>query len=472
MSDESTSANGERFERTVLPGLPTLVSLEIQPHSVCYLSDAKLGDDRLQLDADEYGVVRFHATASRDGAPLEVLLEEVYEDGTTVTHTIALSADANHWAPPTRVDRDGRQTIPALTDDPQDLSNEDLVRRGYPPRPDPKEAPIRYARWRQIVSQEYVRVNPKQVEHPDVRFTKIEPETVMSPTLPLPPPSEREALEKLLGGVLPVPRQLIDSMFNSSSSTWSGVYVTEPANQFFVVEADWTVPRVFAGPTSPTYSAVAKWVGLGNSSSDLFQSGTDSESFNFMGWQFANYWMWIEPLPYAPWSVPNFLIEPGDRISVSIFVADERGTTWFQEPLGGGLTNRDDTIWFMLYNKTRRLSYWGTYPTVDRGGRFRFNGNTAEFILERPSSSRGGAFALANFCITTMRNCAFADSEYGGRDYFPVEPDDGSQPFDGTETYLNMDNPATGHRLATAVSGQDPTSYGGYDIIWVYSNAI
>lgn len=191
-----------------------------------------------------------------------------------------------------------------------------------------------------------------------------------------------------------------------------------------------------------------------------------------MGWHFAVYWMWIEPLPYAPWSVPNFLVEPGDRVSATIFVADERGTTWFPEPLGGGLTDRDDTIWFMLYNQTRHLSYWGTYPTVDRGGRFRFNGNTAEFILERPSSSKGGAFELANFCVTTMRNCAFADAEYGGRDYFAVEPDDGSQPFDGTETYLNMENPDNGHRLATAISGVDSASFGGYDIIWIYSNAI
>jgi hypothetical protein len=35
-----------------------------------------------------------------------------------------------------------------------------------------------------------------------------------------------------------------------------------------------------------------------------------------------------------------------------------------------------------------------------------------------------------------------------------------------------MNNPATGRRLATAISGQDATSCGGYDIIWVYSNPL
>jgi hypothetical protein len=270
---------------------------------------------------------------------------------------------------------------------------------------------------------------------------------------------------------LPLPKQLVDSIFNSSSSTWSGVYLTNPANEFYVVEADWTVPRVFGNGVYPAYSATAKWIGLGNSRSDLFQSGTDSECINFFGWTLTTYWMWIEPLPYAPWSVPNFLVEPGDHVSVTIFVADQNGQSWFQQDSGGGLTGRDDSVWFMLYNTTRRLSFWGTYPTVDRGGQFRFKGNTAEFILERPSSTKSGPYPLANFCATTMRNCAFADAQYAGKD-FPIKPDDGSQPFAADETYMNMDNPATGHRLATAVSGQDTSSFGGYDIIWVYSNPL
>jgi hypothetical protein len=52
--------------------------------------------------------------------------------------------------------------------------------------------------------------------------------------------------------------------------------------------------------------------------------------------------MWIEALPYAPWAVTNFPIDPGDQIGVTIFVADSTGNTWFNEPRGGGLTSRTD----------------------------------------------------------------------------------------------------------------------------------
>jgi hypothetical protein len=58
--------------------------------------------------------------------------------------------------------------------------------------------------------------------------------------------------------------------------------------------------------------------------------------------------MWIESLPFAPWGVPNFPISPGDAISLDIFVADQNGTTWFQNGSWGGLTPADDSVWFML----------------------------------------------------------------------------------------------------------------------------
>jgi hypothetical protein len=69
-----------------------------------------------------------------------------------------------------------------------------------------------------------------------------------------------------------------------------------------------------------------------------------------------------------------------------------------------------------------------------------------------------------------MRNCAFGDAQYAGK-MFPLEPDDGSQPFAASLSYWNMDNPATKNRLATAVSGTDESSYGGIDVIWVFSNS-
>ncbi len=166
------------------------------------------------------------------------------------------------------------------------------------------------------------------------------PAEVFSPTLPLPPP-------------------MALAMFNSNSNIWSGATYTNPAAQYFWIEADWNVPGAFSVPGSPPYSAVAEWIGLDNSGTDLFQAGTDSECWVFtvfgFTWTFTNYWMWIEALPFAPWALPNFPLSPGDSVSVDIFVADQNGNTWFQDGANGGLTTADNSVWFMIYNYTQNL---------------------------------------------------------------------------------------------------------------------
>lgn len=475
MSEKPNEGRGRRFEHTIVPGSEALITIRVGPNSVCRLSHPELEAENLQLDADSRGVVRLHLSATADAKPLEFFLDETAADGTVTRHTLSVTADPDYWPAPEDPhdsrDADVGDVIPALAEDPRDLSNAELVRRGYPPRPSPDAPAASRERWRQLVSRSYRRVGPERTEHPDVSFVKVtDPETVMSPTLPLPPPSEREVATALIRSILPYPKQLAESVFNASSSNWSGAVLDQPANEFYIVEADWRVPRVYGGPLA--YSAAAEWVGLGNGPANLFQSGTDSECISFWGWTIGIYWMWIEALPYAPWAVTNFPIDPGDQIRVTIFVATGTGNTSFNEQWGGGLTSRNDSVWFMLYNTTKRLSYWGTYPTVDPGGRYRFTGNTAEFIVERPSSRKSGtSYPLANFCITTMRNCGFGDAQYAGK-VFPLEPDDGSQPFAANLTYWNMDNPATKHRLATAVSGTDTSSFGGIAVIWVFSSSL
>jgi hypothetical protein len=180
-------------------------------------------------------------------------------------------------------------------------------------------------------------------------------------------------------------------------------------------------------------------------------------------------------LPFDPWAVPNFTVSPGDSISVDIFVADQNGTTWYQNGTWGGLTSQDNSVWFMLYNHSRNLSFWGTLPTaaVTLGGRSStpFTGSSAEFILERPSYGSPGnyvAYPLANFVLAAMQGCWYGDSQYGDR-AFPLGAD-GSSPFDGNLSYLNMQNTATGDLLDLAISVPDPTSPEGSEILWVWTN--
>jgi hypothetical protein len=305
--------------------------------------------------------------------------------------------------------------------------------------------------------------------HPDVTFARqgIANEGV------------RRDLPLVLGSpTLPLPPTIAGTLFNSNSNIWSGAILTQPANQFDSIIAEWVVPRVYAEPNSPSYSAVAKWVGLDNSGTDLFQSGTDSEClviFSAPGllpaWTITSYWMWIETLPFAPWAAP-VPVSPGDTVSVYIFLADQNGTTWFKNGENGGLTAADNNVWFMLYNETQRSSYWGTLPTApySAGGRAStgYTGTAAEFILERPTVNNAVA-PLAEFLITGMDNCWYGDSEYGSRQW--ALGANGSTPFFGNLQYLNMVNPATHNLLAIPVSFPDPVSGpASYQIAWWWVN--
>jgi hypothetical protein len=261
-------------------------------------------------------------------------------------------------------------------------------------------------------------------------------------------------------------------MFNGNSDNWSGAFLAQPINQFSHIQADWFVPGVFASPGAPSYSAAAVWIGFDDSGTDLYQSGTDSECvfFPWFNWVFTNYWIWIETLPFAPWGVPNFPVAPGDSISLDIFIADENGQTWYQNGNWGGLTPQDNSVWFMLYNNTRYLSYWGTLPTapqtLDGTSSTGFTGTTAEFIIERPLYN-GSEAALANFGLAVMQGCWYGDAQYGDQ-AFPLGQD-GSSPFDGNLSYWNMQNAANGDLLDIAISAADPTSSGA-EIIWIWTN--
>ncbi len=470
MSKTPSGAESPRHNHIVFPETESLVTFRTTPHAVCFLQHAARQDHRMQLDADENGVVRFHAKAAKDAPPIEMMLEVSGERGKKTVHRLELRADPAHSAhngPPMASASPKTRTIrPALTGDQLRLSNADLLALGYPPRPDPVVSPSRHARWLRQVSRPFAAVNPTRIPHPGVSFGKSYPSIsftkshpglkLMAPTLPLPPP-------------------LVHSMFNSNSGTWSGAFLSNPNGQFYSIQADWNAPGVIGLPFGPGYSAVAEWIGLDSSGTDLYQAGTDSECFNFweFGWVFTNYWMWIELLPFAPWGVPNFPVSPGDSISVDIFVADQSGMTWFQnqDEGNGGLTSADDSVWFMLYNHTQGASFWGTLPVapVNLGGlqSTGFTGTTAEFIIERPTDLNSNTpYPLASFGLAAMQSCWYGDALYGARQWALAA--DGTTPFDGNLAYLNMQN--SNDLLALPISVPDPTSPSGFEILWLWTN--
>lgn len=467
MAKKPSAEQPARVERALLPEVETLVTVQAAPNAVCFLGHEQAAGQRLQLDADEQGLVRFHARPPKNGQAIELELECAAEDGATTHHKIALRADVRGASAPAPAPSAHGTLRPALAGDPMALSNRELLAHGYPPRPDPASSPARYARWHRRVSRPFTQVSPTKIVHPGVTFSRPQPrlhtQAQMRPALP----------PQLFSPTLPLPPPFARPMFNANWNTWSGAYLTRPASQFFWIEADWSVPGVFNLPDAPPYSAAAEWIGLDNSGTDLYQSGTNSECWFFFGWTFTNYWMWIETLPFAPWGLPNFPLSPGNSVSVDIFAADQYGMTWFKDGANGGLTPADNSVWFMIYNNTKGLSYWGTLPTApSSAGGLRssgFTGSTAEFIIERPTDlGSGSPYPLASFGIAGMHNCWYADALYGDTPWRLGA--DGSTPFDGTLTYINMQNQSNKDLLALPISLPDGSSPGGYEILWFWVN--
>ncbi|MDP9175669.1 MAG: G1 family endopeptidase [Planctomycetota bacterium] len=456
-TQDKKSAKTIRSDRAVLAEVETLLSIQTAPGAVCFLSHEQATGRSLQLDADDLGIVRFHVMAANEAKPVEFRLDFKGKDGKKIRHLIRLITGTQNVnindAPESAAVGELRRP---LRGDLLAHSNQDLVKRGYPPRPDPKVSPARYARWLRIVSRPFTVVNPRKVAHPDIVFARMHtPPVLQSPTLPLPPPISR-------------------AIFNANANAWSGALYRFPAAQYFQIQGDWNVPAVRARRDAPFYSAAAEWVGLDNNTTDIFQAGSNSECVDFSPfghrWVVTHYWMWIEALPFAPSHLSNLPISPGDAVSVDIFVADQNGQTWFANGTSGALTPANNSVWFMMYNHTQGASYWATLPTAattfqgtsDSG----FTGTTAEFIIERPGDGKGGAYPLAYFNSASMHGCWVGDSA-NGHSLTPLGPNGTSSPS-STLLYVNMVNPADNNLLAVAIDSPDPTSPEGSEIIWYW----
>ena len=422
----ASSAPLAAVQRTVRTGEETPVSIATTPEASCVLRPAGISDGQhmLRLDADDQGVVRFHSLAT-DSSSANMALDCAQKDGGSASYSVLLRADAVSpvSAPAPRFQPSGRLR-PALSGDPAALSNRDLVARGYPRRPDASKAPAAYAKWLESVSRDVTLVSPRMVARPDFR-----------------PRSARPAL---------IPST---QTFNAQFANWAGAYVTNPVGQFYQIQAEWLVPLVNTIPASLIYADTATWIGLDNGASDLVQSGTDSNSFNFDdNWTFTTYNTWLESLPDNSYFLPNFSTNAFDHISVDIFLADENGQTWFTNgTTNGQLTDADDSVWFMIDNMTQNEVFWGTLPR-----RSEFTGSTADFIVEKAAGN------LAPFFYSEEFNCWLSDSEIGqySLDF------NGGGPLDSTLNVVDMVSPAGTLLANTYVLASDPPGGGNVVVFW------
>src|SRR5437016_3927499 len=130
---------------TVAPGVSSPIAMKTLPEATCLLHTEGAGDTErpLKLFADDEGLVRFDVNPEEESDQIVRFQIDCFADGKTTRFPLELrprfSPTPDMPAPAADVAtlRPGARIRPALTEDEAlHLSADELVRRGYPRRPD------------------------------------------------------------------------------------------------------------------------------------------------------------------------------------------------------------------------------------------------------------------------------------------------------------------------------------------------
>jgi hypothetical protein len=239
--------------------------------------------------------------------------------------------------------------------DPLKASAGDLLRHGYPRRPDAEREPQAAAMWVDAMRRygQFEYVTPEIGERPDhfhgpVRRTKDSPQHIA----------------------------------NGTSFNWSGeVVFIGQGDSFAWIIGQWTVPHVYAVPGVPGTQYSSVWLGIdGDGSSDVMQAGTESDSDGTCR-------AWFEWFPDFEHPINNFPVAYGDSMSLLLCHT--------------GVNNAGlDTAWLSFLNMTSKQSTSFTF-TAPAGTTL--VGNCAEAVVERPSVG-GGLATLPRYGICELND--------------------------------------------------------------------
>src|SRR6266567_3531745 len=273
--EHPTGETASPIRYTVRPGIASQIVLKTLPRAVCILHQEGEPDPKhsLRLHADQDGMIHFYVHPSGESEdPIKVVIE-CEGNGEVTRYLLELRASSQPTpafpalAPqgPTP-HRKGASIRPGLSEDEMlHLPDEELLNRGYPPRPAPEEMPEAFHAWRRVVSVPATMFEPQLVPRPEIvqSFARTSPTQDMEKTEESEPTVEAGITE-------------------TTSNFWSGLIVDSAPGTFETVYGTWVVPRVSGDFTYDAYSSI--WVGLDGYNfmnpaiMDLVQAGTMQES--------------------------------------------------------------------------------------------------------------------------------------------------------------------------------------------------
>ena len=274
----------EVFRHTVRPGIRSPMFLKTVPGAMCLLRPPEDPDPGtgLKFFADADGIICLHVRPPGETEDVAKFVIECHADGHVTHYPLELRSGWNEtqempFPEQQRPARKESGTIrPALSEEEmQRLSQQELLERGYPPRPDP-EASGPHKAWRSLVSAPITMVKPGLLTNTGVRS------------------------------------QL-------TYSNWSGFQLRN--GLFNLVTGAWNVPYAILGEPN-TEVCASFWAGMSDANNvSLLQAGTESRLFTGFGnWTFHVYYAFSEYLPpqQSEQVITNLPVNPGDKVSVLI----------------------------------------------------------------------------------------------------------------------------------------------------------
>jgi hypothetical protein len=359
-------------------GTLSAIRFQTVPNAECTVTPENATPSRtFTVYADDAGTVQFHARPSRTAtAAIRLDVSCSGETGST-THVLEVTPSTDVSAGKLFLRTPGQVqpkvvTRVALGTEATQLSQEELLQRGYPLRPDSQTAPAAFSAWMKAVSQPATYVPERTVLHSD-----------------------------RVHGV----RQLANG--TATSNNWSGFAahrqwiftgrLTPPFARltapFDWVTGLWYIPSVTGEENVQDYSSF--WIGLdGDGTSDVIQDGTSQDVFTFDflfgSWTFTNYYPWTEWFPLGEQQISNFTVNPGDEIFSEVWVGN-----------AGSAPTPTGAFGICLFEDLSTSTYTMVYIPVPSG--VTFIGDSAEWIMERPTVNNSLP-DLSNYVLAGMHD--------------------------------------------------------------------
>jgi hypothetical protein len=272
----AASNSSEPVRLTVAPNSSSRITMKTLPKAICVLhaEGDSAAEHSFKTFADDEGNIRFQVRPSAESDQSAHFAVDCTADGKASTFALELrpntvpSFDMPAPQGEVRTPQPGDVIRPALSKaDAARLSSDELAKRGYPIRPDAKQAPDAFGAWLKAVTQPSRLVDARQVARSDIHHVK---------------PVKASNFE--------------------TSSNWSGFELRGSAGAYDLVMGEWYVPTVYYENNTHTYSAY--WIGLdGDGTSDLWQAGTEQEiqDIKHPGNSFRlHHFLWVDRISSIP----------------------------------------------------------------------------------------------------------------------------------------------------------------------------